>query len=168
MALRSSKDGEEEDDNKKSGISGLQAYWQNANKKPEMEYQRWQHLFEMSLMGKYSIEAEEITRDIPPSGGIDRRKEMMGNMEREGAQKKAISLLFLSIGGAGRKTLMDKYPKMDTEMKGMDLKDVLARCEETFQKKRNRCMDRTKFFQRKQKPNETLVQFWNSLNGLAA
>ena len=109
MALRSSKDAEEQEDNKKSGISGLQAFWQDANKKPQMEYQRWQDLFEMSLMGKHSIEVDEITR---VEGTVQRRKELMGNMEKEAAEKKAISLLFLSIGGAGRKTLVDKYPTM--------------------------------------------------------
>ena len=86
MALRATKDGEEEDDNKKSGISGLQAYWQDANKKPQMEYQRWQDLFEMSLMGKHSIEVDEITREV---GQVPRRKELMGNMEKETAEKKS-------------------------------------------------------------------------------
>ena len=164
MALRATtKDGEEEDDNKKSGISGLQAYWQDANKKPQMEYQRWQDLFEMSLMGKHSIEVEEIIRE---EGGNPRKKELMGNMEKAIAEKKVISLLFLSIGGAGRKTLIDKYPAMN--IKTMELKVLMKNCVNTFQKKRNRCMDRVKFFQRKQKTNETLSQYWNVLNGLAA
>ena len=120
MALRASKDGDEEEDGHKSGISGLQSYWQDASKKPQMEYQRWQDLFEMSLMGKHSIEVDEITREL---GGVQRRKELMGNMEKEAAEKKAISLLFLSIGGAGRKTLVDKYPTMNIKI--VELKVLL-------------------------------------------
>ena len=37
-----------------------------------------------------------------------------------------------------------------------------------FQKKRNRTLDRHRFFARLQQPGETLFQFWHVLNGLAA
>ena len=164
MALRSSRIDDEEDSNKKPGISGLPVFWQNANKLPEVDYERWQMFFEMSLMGKYSIEVQEITRPDDPDNA--RNEKMMGSMDKASATKKAISLLFMSIGSAGRKTLLDKYPGEDLRTK--ELRDVLDMCKETFEKPRNRCLDRTTFFQRKQQPNETLVQFWNSLNGLAA
>ena len=39
---------------------------------------------------------------------------------------------------------------------------------ECFQTRRNRTLDRHIFLSRKQKPTETLHQFWNVLNGLAA
>ena len=48
------------------------------------------------------------------------------------------------------------------------LRTLLERCQETFQTERNRCLDRMKFFHRKQQPGETLSQFWNALNGLGA
>ena len=146
MALRSSRTEDEEDSSKKPGISGLPAYWHNANKIPEIEYERWEYLYEMSLMGKYSIEVKEITRAEDTAN--PRNEKLMGNMDRASASKKAISLLFLSIGAAGRKTLMDKYP--DGDLRDEELQEVLKRCKDTFQKPRNRCMDRTRFFQRKQ------------------
>ena len=37
-----------------------------------------------------------------------------------------------------------------------------------FPNTKNRILDRHSFLSRKQKPNETLNQFWNNLNGLAA
>ena len=74
-------------------------------------------------MGKHSIEVDEITRD---EGDVPRRKELMGNMEKGTAEKKAISLLFLSIGGAGRNTLIDKYPAMN--IKTMELKVLMENC----------------------------------------
>ena len=130
-----------------------------------MEYDRWRDLFEMSLIGKYSIQVEEILREIN-QGDNPRRNEMMGGMEHGIAEKKVISLLYLSIGGAGRKTLTDKYPDMN--IRTVTLGELMANCAAAFQKKRNRCLDRVKFFQRKQKSNETLSQFWNVLNGLAS
>ena len=41
-------------------------------------------------------------------------------------------------------------------------------CEDCFEKPKNETLDRFKFLSRKQKENETLRQFWNELNGLAA
>ena len=38
---------------------------------------------------------------------------------------------------------------------------------ECFQKKRNRTLDRHRFFSRLQQPGEPLFQFWHALNGLA-
>ena len=97
MALRADK----EDDRKKSGLSGLQLYWQDASKKPRMAYRRWQESFQMAVMGKYGIEVNEIIREEEET---QRRKELMGNMEKEVAEKRTTSLLLLSIGQAGRKT----------------------------------------------------------------
>ena len=54
------------------------------------------------------------------------------------------------------------------EIVDVTLERLLERCQETFQTQRNRCLDRMKFFQRKQQLNETLSQFWNVLNGLGA
>ena len=110
MALRAHK----EDDRKKSGLSGVEFYWQDASKKPRMEYRRWQELFQMAVMGKYDIDVNEIIRE-------------------KVAEKRIISLLLVSMGQAGRKALRDKYPKSTT--KSVDLKNLMKKCEETFQKK---------------------------------
>ena len=47
-------------------------------------------------------------------------------------------------------------------------KTLVQICAECFQTGRNRTLNRHIIVSRKQKPNETLHQFWNVLNGLAA
>ena len=44
----------------------------------------------------------------------------------------------------------------------------MQHCTECFRMRRNRFLDRHMFPSRKQKPPESLNQFWNALNGLAA
>ena len=48
------------------------------------------------------------------------------------------------------------------------LTDLNNNCEQAFVKPRNRTLERHIFFARKQKPNETLRQFWHTLTGMAA
>ena len=62
--------------------------------------------------------------------------------------------------------LTDKFP--NTNIFVIDLAEILQRCTECFEVKRNRTLDRHSFFSRKQHPEESLHQFWNVLNGLAA
>ena len=90
----------------------------------------------------------------------------MGGVEEPIAQRKAVSFLYIALGEAARKTLLDRKPDMD--IKAINLKDLLKECNDAFQKKRNRLMDRHKFLNRKQREDESLEQFWHALNGLAA
>ena len=90
----------------------------------------------------------------------------MGGAEESIAEKKAVSFLYIALGEAARKALLDRKPNMD--IKTTTLKDLLKECNEAFQKKRNRLMDRHKFLNRKQKDDESLEQFWHALKGLAA
>ena len=62
--------------------------------------------------------------------------------------------------------LMDKLPNINILI--IELRNIVQHCTECFQTRRNRIFDRHSFLSRKQKPNETLNQFWNNLNGLAA
>ena len=114
-------------------------------------------------MAKSSISLEERTRD---EAGTPRRKEMMGGTEEPIAHIKAVSFLYIALGEEARKTLLDRKPDMD--MKAINLKDLLKECNDVFQKKRNRLMDRHKFLNRKQRDDESLEQFWHALNGLTA
>ena len=94
----------------------------------------------MSLMGKHSIQVQEILREVGQGANArERNTALMGGNEVDIAEKKVISLLYLSIGGAGRKTLTDKYPQM--EIVDVTLRRLLDRCQETFQTQRNRCLD---------------------------
>ena len=77
-----------------------------------------------------------------------------------------LSILFLSLGSAGRKHLTDKYLLM--LVSAAKLNEMKNNCKETFKKPRKRTLERYKFFARQQQPNETLRHFWNALTGLAA
>ena len=61
---------------------------------------------------------------------------------------------------------MDKFPQINILL--IQVPQVLQHCNECFQTRRNRTMDRHTFLSGKQKPNESFHQFWNALNGLAA
>ena len=77
-----------------------------------------------------------------------------------------MSMMFLSLGEAGRKMFRDKYP--EKTIWSLQATGMLQRFEGCFQIARNRTLDRHHFFSRKQLPNESLQQFWHTLNGLAA
>ena len=144
-------------------ISGIPVFWQDPATEKQHEWSRWIELFEATLMAKSSISIEELTRD-ETSG--PKRKELMGGAEESIAEKKAVSFLYIALGEAARKTLLDRKPNMN--IKTTKLNDLLKGCNDAFQKKRNRLMDRHKFLNRKQKEDESLEQFWHALNGLAA
>ena len=93
---------EDEEMTKKSGISGLPVYWQDPKRQPPMDWDRRRDLFFMSLMGKYSIQIQEILRVVGQGENArPRNTALMGGLEYDIAEKKVISLLYLSIGGAG-------------------------------------------------------------------
>ena len=120
-------------------------------------------LFEAAMMAKLSISIEELTRD---NSAHARNKELMGGLDEQIVQKKAVSFLYIALGEAARKTLLDRKPDLD--FKKMVLKDLLKECNEAFLKKKNRLMDKHIFLNGKQKDGESLEQFWHALNVLAA
>ena len=93
-------------------------------------------------------------------------KALLGDMPEEAANKKAVSMMFLSLGEAGRKMFRDKYP--EKTIWSHQATEMLQSCEGCFRIERNRTLDRHHFLSRKQMPNEILQQFWHPLNGLAA
>ena len=90
----------------------------------------------------------------------------MGNLEETPEKRKVVSLLYIAIGKTGRKMLMDKFPKINILL--IQLQNIVQHCTESFQVPRKRTLGRQTFLSQKQKPNETLHQFSNVLNGLAA
>ena len=90
----------------------------------------------------------------------------MGNLEEVPAKRKMVSLLYISIGKTARRLLMEKFT--DINILIIEVRIIVQHCTECFQTRQNRTLDRHSFLSRKQKPNETLNQFWNNLNGLAA
>ena len=142
-------------------IAGLPFYWQEATKPPELEWEKWSDLFEVALMAKSNISVAEL---IKTTGTKD--KSLMGDMEEATAMKQANSVLCLALGMTARKTISDKFPTVNIAT--TVLVDLLKTCKDCFEKLKNETLDRFKFLSRKQKENETLRQFWNELNGLAA
>ena len=144
-----------------SSIAGLPFFWQEATKTPELEWEKWRDLFEVALMAKSNMSVAEL---IKTTG--TKEKSLMGDMEEATAMKKANSVLYLALGMAARKTISDKFPT--TNIATITLVELLQKCKDCFEKPKNETLDRFKFLSRKQNENETLKQFWNELNGLAA
>ena len=91
---------------------------------------------------------------------------MINNINEQAAERKVVSILFLSLGSAGRNNLTDSHPHMVVTVAALN--EIKNNCEETFRKQRNRMLESCRFFDRKQQQNETLRQFWNALTGLSA
>ena len=142
-------------------IAGLPTYWTDASKTPTLEWEKWIDLFEVALMAKNNISVSELTKTTGA-----KEKSLMGDLDGIPATKKAISVLYLALGAAGRKTIADKFPT--TNIATVNLTDLLKNCKECFEKPKNETLDRFKFLSRKQKEGESLKQFWNELNGLAS
>ena len=159
MALRSS-----DEDSSNSPVLGLNYFWQEAEKSPTYEWEQWIQLFEVAVLARHSISGSELTREVTQDN--PRRAAMMGNLEEKPAKRKVTSLLYISIGKTGRKMLVDKFPQINILL--IQLNNFLQHCVGCFQTRRNRTLDRHTFLSRKQKPTESLHQFWNVLNGLAA
>ena len=90
--------------------SGIPVFWQDAATEKQYEWSRWIELFEATLMAKSSISLEELTRDTTSN---TRKKELMGGVEEQIAEKKEVSFLYIALGEAARKMLLDRKPDMD-------------------------------------------------------
>ena len=95
-----------------------------------------------------------------------RVKALIGDMPEEAAEKKLVTWLFLSVGKPARKMFKDKYPEVSVWT--LRAQEMIERCVNCFHVAYNRTLDRHKFLSRKQQPDESLQQFWHSLNGLAS
>ena len=167
MALRASSSSSSQSTNSSSTNSllvGLPLFWHEASKSPSMEWEKWIDLFAVAMMAKYSISMNELTRTAAETN--PRVKALLGNMPEEAANKKVVSMMFLSLGESGRKMFRDKYP--ETSIWTLKATDMLNNCHSCFHLERNRTLDRHIFLSRKQLSTESLQQFWHALNGLAA
>ena len=112
-------------------------------------------------MSKSNFSITELTKTTEV-----KEKSLMDDIEEPTATKKAISVLFLALGMAARKTIANMFP--NTNIARISLTDLLKNCKDCFEKPKNETLDRYKILSRKQHEGETLKQFWNKLNGLAA
>ena len=158
MALRASSSSSSQSTNSSSTSSllvGLPLFWHEASKSPSMEWEKWIDLFAVAMMAKYSISMNELTRTADETN--PRVKALLGDMPEEAANKKVVSMMFLSLGESGRKMFRDKYP--GTSIWTLQAMDMLNNCHSCFHIERNRTLDRHNFLSRKQLPTESLQQF---------
>ena len=154
MALRAS-----EHSGGPQAIAGLPSYWTEASKAPTLEWEKWIDLFEVALMAKNNISISELTKTTGA-----KVKRLIGDLDEIPAMKKAISVLYLALGSAGRKSIADKFPT--TNIATVNLTNLLKNCKECFEKPENESLDRFKFLSRKQKEGESLeriglkMQLW--------
>ena len=104
-------------------------------------------------------------KELPKTTGT-KEKSLMGDMEVTTATKKAISVLYLALGMAARKTIANKFPA--TNIASITLTDLLKNCKEGFEKPKNETLGRFKLLSRKEQERQPLRESWNDLNGLAA
>ena len=164
MALQAQESHENAAKEGSSAIAGLNPYWSDTQKKPSVEWRKWSNLFAVAMTAKYSISISEVLRTV--GNETERNKALLNNLDHAVAERKCVSVLYLSLGYAARKTFMDKYPK--AKIAEISLRELMENCKETFDVKRNRTLDRFRFLSRKQTQTESLEQFWHSLNGMAA
>ena len=91
-----------------SHLVGLPVYWHEANSTPTMDWDKWLDLFQVAVMAKFSISITELTRDADQQN--PRARALLGDMDEDPANKKVVSVLYLSLGEAARKLFKDKYP----------------------------------------------------------
>ena len=152
MALRAESSGGSQ------AIAELPTYWQDASKNPTLELEKWRDLFEVALMAKNNISIAELIK----TGNKD--KSLMGNLDEIPATKKAISVLYLALGSAGRKSIADKF--LTTNIATVSLPDLLKTAKIALRNPRMKPSIASN--SSKLKEGESLRNFWNELNGLAA
>ena len=91
---------------------------------------------------------------------------LINNLNEQAAERKIVSVLFLSLGSAARKSLTDKFPHM--KVATIRIREIKANCDEAFEKSKNRTLGTYEFFSRRQSSKESLRQFWFTLTGMAA
>ena len=124
----------------------------------------WWELFTVAVIAKYSLSINAFLRITTQQA--PRNLSSINNLNEEAAERKVISVLFLSLGTAGRKSVTDVFPGM--RVATVTLQELRTNCDEAFSKPRNRTLGRFKFFSRKQKEKGTLRHFWHPVTGLAA
>ena len=127
MALRA----ENSSNSSSSHLVGLPVFWNDPSINPTMDWDKWIDLFQVAMMAKYSISITELTRAVTEQ--TPRVRPLMGDLDEDPANKKTISVMYLSLGEAARKQFMDKYPNTALwELKAGDLNNL---CNECFRKK---------------------------------
>ena len=138
-----------------SALVGLPAFWDIAESPPKTESENWWDVFGVAVNAKHSISLHELLRT--PTEDNPRQNALINNMNEQAVERKVVSILFLSLGSAGRKNLTDRHPYM--AISAATLSEMRKNCDQTFRNQRNRTLERYKCFSRKQENNETYDSF---------
>ena len=87
-----------------SALAGLKIYWSEPQEPYLLEWEKWLELLSASMIAKHSFSLPELTR----VDGSERMLALLGGLSEETAGKMVKRFLFILIGQATRKTLMDK------------------------------------------------------------
>ena len=64
----------------------------------------------VAVNAKYSISVDELRRNVTEQ--TPRIAALINNLNEQAAERKLVSLVFLSLGTAARKSLTDKFPHL--------------------------------------------------------
>ena len=131
-----------------SHLVGLPVYWHEANTSPTMDWDKWVDLFQVAVMAKFSISISELTREATEQN--PRVRALLGDMDEDPANKKVVSVMYLSLGEAARMLFKDKYPH--TTLWNLKVRELMQLAADCCQVKRNRTLDRHTFFQERNNP----------------
>ena len=130
-----------------SAVAGLPTFWDTAEIAPKTEWEEWWDLFIVATNAKYSISVNELQR--PATEQNLRIAALINNLNEQAPERNIVSVIFLSLGTAGRKTagsLTDKFPHM--RIATVSLREIRENCEQAFQKPRNRILERYVFLEK--------------------
>ena len=116
------------------------------------------------MTAKNSISITEVLRVV--ANEADRNKALLNNLDHAVAEKKCVSVLYLSLEAVTRKTFTDKNTA--AKIAEIPLQEMMTNCKDTLDTKRNWTLDRFRFLSKKQMQSVKLEQFWQSLNRMAS
>ena len=123
MALQNTDPEDEKQKDGSAARAGLAPYWNDLQKKTNIEWKKWCDLFAVAMTAKYSISFAEVLRTVANEN--DRNKALLNNLDKTVAERKCVSVFFLSLGTAARKTFSDKYPS--AKIAEITLEDLLKK-----------------------------------------
>ena len=95
----------------------------------------------MAVNAKYSLSVNELLRIVTEQAPMNLA--LINNLNEQAAERKVLSVLFLSLGTAGRKSITDKFLEM--RVATVTLQELRTNCDEAFCKPRKRTLERFKF-----------------------
>ena len=90
----------------------------------------------------------------------------MGDRDEIPATKKAISVLYLALGSAGRKSIADKFTTINIAT--VSLPDLLKNGKDCFEKPKNETLDRFKFLSQKQKKRRIMEKLLERIKWISS